>query len=80
MIARVTLNPFEIAYAFRSPVVGHASTAQTDELLQEVGGRQIRYGNIVAGEGRGKFGVDEPQNVAQPAGTRASWRASRQPS
>lgn len=76
----MTLDPFEIAYAFRSPVVGQASTAQTDELMQEVGDRQIRYGNIVAGEGRGKFGVDEPQNVAQPAGVRSSWRASRQAS
>ena len=60
----MTLNPFEIAYAFRSPVVGQATTATTEELMQEVGDRKIRYGNIIAGEGRGRFGVDEPKNVA----------------
>ena len=68
----MTLNPFEIAYAFRSPVVGQASTAAPDELMQEVGHREIRYGNIVAGEGRGQFGVDEVKNVAQPARTKTT--------
>lgn len=45
---QVSLNPFEIAYAFRSPVVGQASTAVTDDLLKEIGGHRIKYGPIVS--------------------------------
>lgn len=44
----MSLNPFEIAYAFRSPVVNRASTAVTDDLLKEIGGHQIKYGPIVS--------------------------------
>lgn len=75
---KVTLNPVEIAYAFRSPVMGLSAVA-TEDLLKEVGNRQIKYGNIVAGPDQGRLGVAEPQHVAQPVGARhglrESWRA-----
>ena len=72
MARRVTLNPFEIAYAFRSPVVGQASTAAPEELVQEVGYRHVRYGKIVAGESRGQFGVDETKNFEKPIAAKTS--------
>jgi hypothetical protein len=40
--------------------------------VQEVGGQQVRYGNIVAGENRGQFGVDETKNVENPKAGKTS--------
>lgn len=62
---KVSLNPFEIAHAFRSPVVGYASTAVTEDLMKEVGNQHIRYGPVLSGEGFGRFGVAAPEYVAR---------------
>lgn len=62
---KVTLGPFEIANAFRAPMLYHpeASNAPVDELLEVVGQRQVKYGKIVAGDAAGRLGVAEPEVV-----------------
>ena len=49
-----------------------ASKATVDEVMKEVGGRQIRYGHIVAGDARGVMGVAEPENVATDPNVRSA--------
>ena len=61
--AQVTLGPFEIAHAFRSPMTAEASNGTVEEVMKSVGERQITYGHIVAGEARGVLGVAEPEYV-----------------
>ena len=73
---KVSLNPFEIAHAFRSPVVGHASTAVTEDLMREVGHNNIRYGPVLSGDGYGRFGVAAPEYVARVPTGRSSVRVS----
>lgn len=68
---QVTLGPFEIAHAFRSPMTAQASTGNIEEVIQEVGKQKVQYGHIVAGDARGVLGVAEPEYVAAlsaPAG------------
>ena len=62
---QVTLGPFEIAHAFRSPMTAQASSAAADELMRDVGHRQIKYGQIVSGDARGVIGIAEPEYVAR---------------
>lgn len=62
---KVSLNPFEIAHAFRSPVIAQASSAAPNELMRQVGHQEIRYGPVTLdGDSYGRFGVAAPQNVA----------------
>lgn len=79
---KVTLNPFEIAYAFRSPVVNTASSGVPEQMIKDVGTTKVKYGPIVAGDGRGQFGVSAPEHVAEPpqsprSSRRQTWRQSR---
>lgn len=74
---KVSLNPFEIAHAFRSPVIAQAHTAAPQDLMKEVGNQEVRYGPVTLdGESYGRFGVAAPQNVAtvHEAGLRESLR------
>ena len=60
---KVTLGPMEIASAFRAPVLDHpkvAAAGEVDVLIQEVGSRQVRYGEV---QGTGTLGVAEPGAV-----------------
>jgi hypothetical protein len=54
----------EIASAFQAPVLDHPDVAtrggEVGILLQEVGGRQVRYGEV---QGSGRLGVAQPQQV-----------------
>lgn len=73
---KVSLNPFEIAHAFRSPVVGQASTAVTEDLMKEVGHNTIRYGPVLSGDGYGRFGVAAPEYVARVPTGLSNFRPS----
>ncbi|OQN98729.1 hypothetical protein B0A48_15395 [Cryoendolithus antarcticus] len=66
---KVSLGPFEIAHAFRSPMTASAANADIDQVLQQVGHQRVQYGHIVAGDARGVFGVAEPEYVAGLQGT-----------
>ncbi|KAK6439679.1 hypothetical protein LTR95_004121 [Oleoguttula sp. CCFEE 5521] len=66
---KVSLGPFEIAHAFRSPMTASAANADIDQVLQQVGHHRVQYGQIVAGDARGVFGVAEPEYVAGLQGT-----------
>lgn len=68
---KVSLNPLEIAHAFRSPMFTDAPTGSPKVLIKEVGSQAIRYGPMaVAGANYGRFGVAAPQDVAKPPGVR----------
>nr|OQO16433.1 hypothetical protein B0A51_16617 [Rachicladosporium sp. CCFEE 5018] len=58
---KVALSPFEIAAAFRSPVVNHPGTI--DDILKHRGHQPVQYGNIVSGDASGRLGVAEPEYV-----------------
>ncbi|KXS95253.1 hypothetical protein AC578_9458 [Pseudocercospora eumusae] len=60
---KVTLGPFEIAHAFRSPMTAQAANGGIEELLKQVGHREVQYGHIVAGDAKGVLGVAEPEFV-----------------
>jgi len=51
-----------------------ASNGDVDKLLKEVGHRQVKYGQIVAGDAKGVLGVAEPEYVARVHPTIGSAR------
>ncbi|KAH6695901.1 hypothetical protein BKA61DRAFT_711112 [Leptodontidium sp. MPI-SDFR-AT-0119] len=76
----VTLGPFEIAAAFRAPDLHHPTNAPIDTLIKEVGGRKVRFGEVLDGSDKGKMAVAEAGLVASLSGNegadRSSWRVS----
>jgi len=64
---KVALSPFEIAAAFRSPMVNTGGTI--DDILRENGNQPVQFGRIVTGNAAGQLGVAEPECVerAHPA-------------
>jgi hypothetical protein len=64
---KVALSPFEIAAAFRSPMVNTGGTI--DDILRENGNQPVQFGRIVTGNAAGQLGVAEPEYVerAHPA-------------
>jgi len=64
---KVALSPFEIAAAFRSPMVNTGGTI--DDILRENGSQPVQFGRIVTGDAAGQLGVAEPEFVerAHPA-------------
>ena len=46
-------------------MTAQASSAAADELMRDVGHRQIKYGQIVSGDARGVIGIAEPEYVAR---------------
>ncbi|KAK5010308.1 hypothetical protein LTR28_010668 [Elasticomyces elasticus] len=62
---KVTLGPFEIANAFRAPMLEHpvASNGVVEDLLKEVGGRRVKYGEIITGDANGRLAIADPQAV-----------------
>jgi hypothetical protein len=64
---KVALSPFEIAAAFRSPMVNTGGTI--DDILRENGNQQVQFGRIVTGNAAGQLGVAETECVerAHPA-------------
>jgi hypothetical protein len=61
----VTLGPFEIANAFRAPVLDHPSVANAGVkvLIREVGGREVKYGEMVQNDASGRLAIAEPEAV-----------------
>jgi hypothetical protein len=61
----VTLGPFEIANAFRAPVLDNprATNAGVKALIKEVGGRQVKYGEMVQADAPGRLAIAEPEAV-----------------
>ncbi|KAF2626069.1 hypothetical protein BU25DRAFT_449747 [Macroventuria anomochaeta] len=72
---KVTLGPLEIANAFNAPVIRpdyvKAQHGDFEEVLQEVGKRRVRYGQLRDAP-PGSMGIAEPDNVVKP-----SYRESR---
>ncbi|KAK5113409.1 hypothetical protein LTR62_003509 [Meristemomyces frigidus] len=77
---KVSLGPFEIAHAFRSPMTPAPmqNVGSIEQLMREVGDRRVRFGDrrvrfgdIVAGDAKGILGVAEAQLVAPMEGTRS---------
>ncbi|GAB7351795.1 hypothetical protein MBLNU459_g2368t1 [Dothideomycetes sp. NU459] len=61
---KVTLGPFEIANAFRSPVLeSEASNGGVDDLIKVVGERRVKYGEMVTEQQAGRLAVAEPESV-----------------
>ncbi|KAF3000674.1 hypothetical protein E8E13_001157 [Curvularia kusanoi] len=66
---KVTLGPLEIANAFNAPIIkpdnvrGHH--ADFEEVLQEVGQRRVRYGQLKDAP-PGSMGIAEPESVEKP--------------
>lgn len=61
----VTLGPFEIANAFRAPVLDHsqAANAVVNDLIKEIGDRQVKYGEMVTSGDAGRLAIAEPEAV-----------------
>jgi hypothetical protein len=61
----VTLGPFEIANAFRAPVLDHPSVANAGVkvLIREVGQREVKYGEMVQNDASGRLAIAEPEAV-----------------
>lgn len=61
----VTLGPFEIANAFRAPVLDHPAVANAGvkDLIREVGKREVKYGEMVHNEAPGRLAIAEPEAV-----------------
>ncbi|KAG9853191.1 hypothetical protein KCU98_g3214, partial [Aureobasidium melanogenum] len=61
----VTLGPFEIANAFRAPVLDHPAVANAGvkDLIREVGQREVKYGAMVDNEASGRLAIAEPEAV-----------------
>lgn len=72
---KVTLGPLEIANAFNAPAIRpsnvKAQHGDFDEVLQEVGKRRVRYGQLVD-QPPGLMGIAEPERVVKP-----NYRESR---
>lgn len=61
---KVTLGPFEIANAFRSPVLeSEASNCEVKELIRVVGDRRVKYGEMTTEREAGRLAVAEPDSV-----------------
>jgi len=78
----VTLGPFEIAAAFRAPDLHHPTNAPIDTLIKEVGGRRVKFGEVLDGSDKGKIAVADVGMVASVSstggGARSTWRMSSQ--
>jgi hypothetical protein len=61
----VTLGPFEIANAFRAPILDHPSVANAGVkvLIREVGQREVKYGEMVQNDASGRLAIAEPEAV-----------------
>lgn len=61
----VTLGPFEIANAFRAPILDHPTVANAGvkELIREVGQREVKYGAMVQHDTSGRLAIAEPEAV-----------------
>ena len=61
----VTLGPFEIANAFRAPVLDHPAVANAGvkDLIREVGQKEVKYGEMVHNEAPGRLAIAEPDAV-----------------
>jgi hypothetical protein len=61
----VTLGPFEIANAFRAPILDHPSVANAGVkvLIREVGEREVKYGEMVQNDASGRLAIAEPEAV-----------------
>lgn len=61
----VTLGPFEIANAFRAPVLDHPAVANAGvkDLIREVGQREVKYGAMVHNDASGRLAIAEPESV-----------------
>ncbi|KAG9567222.1 hypothetical protein KCU71_g1895, partial [Aureobasidium melanogenum] len=61
----VTLGPFEIANAFRAPVLDHPAVANAGvkDLIREVGQREVKYGAMVQNDASGRLAIAEPEAV-----------------
>jgi hypothetical protein len=61
----VTLGPFEIANAFRAPILDHPSVANAGVkvLIREVGQREVKYGQMVQNDASGRLAIAEPDAV-----------------
>lgn len=61
----VTLGPFEIANAFRAPVLDHPAVANAGvkDLIREVGQRKVKYGAMVHNDASGRLAIAEPEAV-----------------
>lgn len=61
----VTLGPFEIANAFRAPILDHPSVANAGVkvLIREVGQREVKYGQMVQNDASGRLAIAEPEAV-----------------
>jgi hypothetical protein len=61
----VTLGPFEIANAFRAPILDHPSVANAGvkDLIREVGQREVKYGEMVQTDASGRLAIAEPEAV-----------------
>jgi hypothetical protein len=61
----VTLGPFEIANAFRAPILDHPSVANAGVkvLIREVGEREVKYGEMVHNDASGRLAIAEPEAV-----------------
>lgn len=61
----VTLGPFEIANAFRAPVLDHPAVANAGvkDLIREVGQREVKYGAMVHNDASGRLAIAEPEAV-----------------
>ena len=72
---KVTLGPLEIANAFNAPVIRpenvKAQHGDFEEVLQEVGKRRVRYGQLKDAP-PGSMGIADPEHVIKP-----SYRESR---
>jgi hypothetical protein len=66
---KVTLGPLEIANAFNAPVIRpetvKAQHGDFEQVLQEVGERRVRYGQL-RGMPEGAMGIAEPERVERP--------------
>ncbi|PVH77582.1 hypothetical protein DL98DRAFT_591181 [Cadophora sp. DSE1049] len=78
----VTLGPFEIAAAFRAPDLHHPTNAPIETLIKEVGGRKVKFGEVLGGNDKGKMVVADAGMVASVSGNggaaRSTWRMSPQ--
>ena len=61
----VTLGPFEIANAFRAPILDHPTVANAGvkELIREVGQKEVKYGAMVQTDASGRLAIAEPEAV-----------------
>jgi hypothetical protein len=66
---KVTLGPLEISHAFNAPIIAPEKTknhhGDFDQVLQEVGKRKVRYGQL-KGAPPGQMGLAEPERVQMP--------------